>query len=101
MQVIMSETLSAVEWCNDTLREWESLTKEVLELRFADSDSTGEPSILRKARINRAEKKKATADIKASVASMIQDLMHSTERGAVTLEIPAAELDVRLTWNKN
>lgn len=92
----MTTQLDAVRWCNEVLAEWESLTKELYELRFQGTDE----SVLRKARINRAEKKKAIADIKAGAASMVQQLMTESERGAVTLEIPEVQLDVRLTWNE-
>lgn len=91
------DTVDAAKWCDDTLREWESAFAEVVELRFTGEETS---SLLRKARIKRAEEKSAVAAIKANAATLIQQIMRDVDRGAVTLEIPAAGLDVRLTWNE-
>lgn len=91
------DTVDAVKWCDESLREWESANQEVIELHFTNVETS---SLLRKARIKRAEEKLNVAATKANAATLIQQLMRDTDRGAITLEIPVAELDVRLTWNE-
>lgn len=91
------DTVDAASWCDASLREWEAAYQELVELRFTNAEQS---SMLRKARIKRAEEKTNVASIKASGAALVQQLMSATDRGTVTLEVPAAELDVRLTWNE-
>lgn len=91
------DTVDAVKWCDESLREWESAFAELIELRFTDEETS---SLLRKARIKRAEEKSNAASIKANAATLVQQLMRDVDRGAVALEIPVAGLDVRLTWSE-
>lgn len=89
------ETIQADKWCDDSLKEFESLTQELMELRFTTQE---ESTLLRSARIRRAEKKLAIATVKADVASLILQLMKDASKGTIAIEIPESELDVRLTW---
>lgn len=90
------DAYSAAQWCTEALAEWESINQELMEIRFADTNSS---SILHKARIKRAEEKLAASNIKAAAATLVQQLMHDSDRGSVTLEVPGI-LDVKLTWNE-
>ena len=90
------ETYAAAKWSVEVLAEWDSINQELMEVRFADSSSS---SILHTARIKRAEEKLAASNIKAAAATLIQQLMHDSDRGSVTLEVPGI-LDVKLTWNE-
>lgn len=92
----MTEQIDAAKWCAEILAEWDSLTQELLEVQFSDTSS----SLLHKALVKRTQEKKAISDVKASAAAMVQQLMRDSDRGAVTLELPDVQLNVRLTWNE-
>lgn len=93
------ETYPADKWCEDSLKEYEAQTQELIELRFK-TNGEEESTLLRSARIRRAEKKLAVATIKADAASLVLQLRKATERGDIQIEIPEAQLDVELTWNE-
>lgn len=91
------DAVDAASWCDASLREWEAAYQELVELRFTDAEQS---SMLRKARIKRAEEKASMAAIKANAATLVQQLMHDTDRGIITLDIPAMGSVVEVTWHE-
>lgn len=93
------QIIEADRWCEDSLREYEVTSKELEELRDAPK-SEGESTLLKSARITRAETKVATATIKADVAMLVQQIMAESKRGSIAIDVPEAQLNIKLEWNK-
>lgn len=92
----MTEQIDAAKWCAEILAEWDSLTQELLEVQFSDTSS----SLLHKALVKRTQEKKAISGVKASAAAMMQQLMRDTDKGIITLDIPAIGPVLELTWQE-
>ena len=60
----------------------------------------GESTLLRSALARRMEGKVYLARVRADVAALVQQMMFDTSRGTITIDVPEAQIDVRLTWNK-
>jgi len=92
------ETLQADKWCDDSLKEWDRTVEEFTAIQNAPKGE-GESTLLRSARKKRASALLATSAVKANVAMLVQQLMHDASRGTITIDVPEAQIDVRLTWN--
>lgn len=57
-----------------------------------------ESALFRSARIKRMEGKVYLARVKADVAALVQQIMHDASRGSIAIEVPEAELDLKLIW---
>lgn len=91
------ETLSADKWCNDALREWSEALDSYTKF-MQSTKAEGESSLLRSAREKRIKARLDAATTKASLATLVQQVMHDSSRGSATLEVPELQLDLRLTW---
>lgn len=89
---------SADEWCHQVLKEYEDALR-VLEDEKGTSDVEGKAvTIMKMARMSRAEKNLAKASIRADAAALVQQLQRSTTKGDVYLDLPEADIKVRLQW---
>lgn len=86
--------MDAAKWCEETLAEWDALNLEVIELTFRDTESS---SLLRQARLRRANEKLDIATKKSNVAALVQQLIDEGDN--FTLKIQTTNLDLDLSWS--
>lgn len=86
------------EWTHQILEDYDKAFQQ-LEVEKNQADNQGQAvTIMKIARVKRAEKQLAIASIRADAASLVQQLQRSTTKGEVYLDIPEADLKVRLQW---
>jgi len=90
------ETISADQWCDVVLKEYD----EAFELLRYPVNGKEESTLLKSARQRRAQMKLATATIKADVAMFVMQLIRDASRGTIIIDVPEAQLDIKLVWNK-
>lgn len=92
------ELTPADEWCHQQLVDYDVAVR-LLETEKEIKDGQGKAvTLLKVARVNRAEKQLAIAAIKADAASLVQQLQRSTTKGDVYIDLPEADVKVRLQW---
>lgn len=89
---------SADVWCEEMLTQYD-IAFQALEKEKEIKDTEGKAiTIMKKARMNRAEKQLAIASIRADAASLVQQLQRGTTKGDVYLVLPEADINVHLQW---
>lgn len=86
------------EWTKEMLVGYDKAVQE-LEKEKGQADDKGQAvTIMKMARVKRAETKLAIASIRADAASLVQQLQRSTTKGDVYLDLPEADIKVHLQW---
>lgn len=88
----------AEAWCDQVLTEYDVAFRAMEKEKEAPDNEGKAVTIMKKARLSRAEKQLALASIRADAASLVQQLQRETTKGDIYLDLPEADVKVHLQW---